>query len=86
MFEAHLEIIFVDDFVLVGIEQVEQFEDFFVHVLVLDDAGFGKKYMDMMAKNSEMTTWSLFSLSLPVYRINWITSSWLTRNCIEAST
>lgn len=56
MFEAHLEIIFVDDFVLVGIEQVEQFEDFFVHVLVLDDAGFGKKYMDMMAKNSEMTT------------------------------
>lgn len=38
MLEAHLEVIFVDDLVLVGIEQVEQLEDFLVHILVFDDA------------------------------------------------
>lgn len=51
MLEAHLEVIFVDDLVLVGIEQVKQFEDLLVHVLVLDDANYGNNYMEIMAKN-----------------------------------
>jgi hypothetical protein len=38
MFEAHLKVILVDDFIFVCIKQIEQLEYFLIHVLVFNDA------------------------------------------------
>lgn len=60
MFEAHFEVILVDHFVLISVEEVKQLKDLLVHVLVLDNADSIKNYMEIMARNSESYTWLQF--------------------------
>lgn len=60
MFEAHFEVILVDHFVLISVEEVKQLKNLLVHVLVLDNADSIKNYMEIMARNSESYTWLQF--------------------------
>jgi hypothetical protein len=62
MFEAYFEVVFVDHFVFIGVKEVKELEDLFVHVLVLDYAALAGTYIEMMARNYERTTWSYPSL------------------------
>ena len=60
--KTDLKVIPIDHFIFVCVKEVKQFKNFLIHVLVLDDAGSGKGYMEMMARNSDSWTWSQFEL------------------------
>jgi hypothetical protein len=60
MFKTHFEVILVDHFVLISVEEVKQLKNLLVHVLVLDNADSIQNYMEIMARNSDSYTWLQF--------------------------